>query len=209
MIRYWHRELSDIMTSALTMRQLADAAYRAAYEGDLDRLKTLAGQGAPLKPRLVHAAASRGDLDMVKFLHERGADIHAEYDTALCNAARNDRKDVVEYLLAQGADIHTMEELPLRWAATEGHVGLVRYLHEQGAKVSGMDSLKYAFVSAAENGHAEVVDYMKRHGAKLSDLPKKARRDFKAAMTDREEARARAAFGSYRRRIIDGKFPHL
>ncbi len=46
-------------------------------------------------------ASQDGNLDVVKYLVSRGANIHAEEDWALCQAANNGHLDIVKYLKLQ------------------------------------------------------------------------------------------------------------
>lgn len=89
------------------------ALIDAAYDGDLQRVKTCIAQGVYL-------------------------DFKYNGDTALTCAARRNHLPVVQYLLEVGApidqfSIYEEDKTPLMWAVEKGHKTIVEYLLESGA----------------------------------------------------------------------------
>ncbi len=89
-------------------------------------------------------AAYEGDLVKVKKLYDEGADINAEskanYDTtALVTAANSGRIEVVKFLLDKGVDVNQKtsgKSTALSGAILGGHVDMVKLLIEKKADVN-------------------------------------------------------------------------
>lgn len=81
------------------------------------------------------AAARCGSWELVDMLIQCGADVHAQGDLALREAAEYDdqnHKAVVQLLLQKGADVHTHHDSPLLAAAAHGHTDVVQLLVSTG-----------------------------------------------------------------------------
>ncbi len=97
---------------------------------------------------------------------ERGANISAEDDDALRQAAANGHYEILVYLVERGAKISAREENALRTATANGHFEIVRYLVERGANISAEEN--EALRWAARNGSFEIVRYLVESGANIS-----------------------------------------
>jgi len=89
-------------------------------------------------------AAYEGDIVKVKKLYDEGADINAEskanYDTtALVTAANSGKIEVVKFLLDKGVDVNQKtsgKSTALSTALLGGHVDMVKLLISKGADVN-------------------------------------------------------------------------
>ena len=73
-------------------------------------------------------AAYHGDLEKIKCLISEGADVHEDNDAAIKYAARNGHLDVVKYLVKNGANIRAENDEALRLAAYFGRLEIVNYI---------------------------------------------------------------------------------
>ena len=76
------------------------------------------------------AAASNVNFEIVKRLLEAGADVHAEDDAALRDAAEDGHADVVKLLLEHGADVHAEGDYALFGARRNSHVDVVKIIED-------------------------------------------------------------------------------
>lgn len=86
----------------------------AAAKGEVDNVRRLLAEDADVHFHIdlpVRAAAFTGNFETLKVLVEEGAaDIHANKEEALMNAAKRGDADMTRYLLSKGADVATMKE---------------------------------------------------------------------------------------------------
>ena len=142
--------------------------YETAGRGVLDVVKFLAEHGANIHKDYENAlclASNLGRLNIVKYLVEQGADIHTVEDRPLRQASHNGYSDIVKCLVEQGADIHALDDSALRWASCNGHLDVVKYLLEQEANIHARDD--GALRWASEDGHLDIVKYLVEHGADI------------------------------------------
>ena len=107
----------------------------------------------------LYQAAKNGHLEVTKLLLEYRADVHADDDYALCLASSNGHVDVVKLLLESGANVHACDDYALCWASTSGHLDVVKFLVEFGANIHADND--HALHWASKNGQVEVVEYLK------------------------------------------------
>jgi hypothetical protein len=138
--------LSFVFDADVAWSQSEKDLNLASFDGDLERVKTLVGQGAnvnsvntmKITPLVVAATASR--TEVCKFLADNGADINAKDGhgrTALYFAVEHNNKELVEFLVKKGADVNI--------ATRQG---------------------KNAFSLAKEKANAEIADFLEKNGAK-------------------------------------------
>ena len=113
----------------------------------------------------LYQAAKNGHLEVTKLLLEYRADVHADDDYALCLASSNGHVDVVKLLLESGANVHARADYALRFASGKGHLEVVRLLLESGANIHACDD--YALCWASTSGHLDVVKFLVEFGANI------------------------------------------
>ena len=69
-----------------------------------------------------------GNMKGLLLMREKGANIHANNDQALREAARYGHLAIVKYLTEQGLNIHAQNDAAIRWATKSGHLDVVKYL---------------------------------------------------------------------------------
>ena len=99
-------------------------------------------------------AVQSGNIEIVKKTIYAGADIHEDYDDALCYAADTGNIEIVELLNDAGADVECGFALYL--AARNGHTDIVRFLVCMGANIRNANE-DGALRSATENGYTEII----------------------------------------------------
>jgi hypothetical protein len=165
--------------------------HKAVRAGDLDKLRALLAQGAPLEARdreqytPLMRAAERGQLETCRALLEAGADPLATDNNgvdALYIACCGGSLDIARELLQRGARLVPsisntahMGYTPLMGAVLSGNLEMVRFLVEAGADVSatarsGHTALRWA----SEFGHKHIYRYLKEQGATLPNRVKTA-----------------------------------
>lgn len=128
------------------------ALIKAAFEGDIDLVKTVVTKGADIEARdqkkrtALMWAAANGHADIVEFLQEKGADVNAkdgDHQTALIYAARKSSIPTIKILLENGAEANAQSKkrgvTALMIAASHGNEDVVRMLLEHGAKTDVVD----------------------------------------------------------------------
>ena len=120
---------------------------QASVDGDLERVKTLVGQGADVNamnrmkmtPLLVAAMNNR--TEVCKFLADKGATLDTKSgmggQTALYYAVEKNNKDLAEFLVKKGADVNiatTRGENPFSLAKKMGNTEMADFLAKNGAK---------------------------------------------------------------------------
>ncbi|MDE3117932.1 MAG: ankyrin repeat domain-containing protein [Nitrospirota bacterium] len=152
------------------MSALQDAAER----GDLQVVRTLVEQGAPINERSsvnappLQNAAAQGHAEVVTFLLDHGADINAGqgWFTPLAAAAAGGHLDIVKLLLDRGADIDAKSPAigytALWWAAWTGKTKVVQLLLDRGAnccETAGgeLTSVNTPLKAAQDHGHDGIV----------------------------------------------------
>jgi hypothetical protein len=153
--------------------------HRAAFEGDLGRVRVLATDLTAIGTRdrsgatPLHVAARRGHAEIVAVLLAAGASLDAKNGNSkspLYQAARSGKRDTAKLLLERGATVAcegSNQRSPLHWAAYHGQTELVRLMVESGGDVNAQDhgTSRSPLHYAAMRGHGEVVDYLLAHGA--------------------------------------------
>lgn len=122
------------------------ALVQAAFDGNLELVKSAVGKGASLEATApkgrtsMHWAAANGHLEIVEFLHSKGADIDAKDSggmTPLMFAVKGKHADIVAFMLDNDADPNARSIkiglTPLTIGAAVGSVEVVRLLLEHGA----------------------------------------------------------------------------
>lgn len=151
----------------------------AVQDGDVERLRTLLGQGANVASSAVdgttalHWAVHRDDLAAASLLIDAGADVSAtnRYGVApISLAATNGSAAMIERLLGAGADVNASlpeGETVLMTAARTGRVDAVEALLAHGAHVDVREQWKgqTALMWAAAQGHTGVVRMLIDYGA--------------------------------------------
>ncbi len=131
--------------------QTSAEIHKAAREGDLAKVKELAGKD----PRLLQAKDENGR-------------------TPLHWAARGVHFEVIQYLVNEGSAIEATDAagtMPLHSVASRGHLEACKWLVEKGAPVDVKNSEGVTpFAYAAAGGRREVVEFLLAHGANKADL---------------------------------------
>ena len=157
----------------------------AAYDGDVDRCRTLLDAGAdvneregghPLGSAAIHLAAESGNLGLVLLLVARGADVSTPSGsgTPLYCAALSGHAELAQYLIQNGADPNApgddvMRAPPLHVAAAAGHLAVVVLLIDHGADVGACDPEGYTPLhGAAGTGSVEVARLLLHRGANVN-----------------------------------------
>ena len=111
---------------------------KAASFGDLDTVKYLFENGAPIDSHAIEGAAGYGYLNVVKYLFENKAPID-EY--AIAGGAYNGRMHIVKYLFENKAPIN---RYVIECAIQTGQLNIVKYLFENGAPIDIKNAIKVA-----------------------------------------------------------------
>jgi len=119
-----------------------DSLWKAAFDGNTAKVKTLVRRFEPSKNRELFR------------------------DVLLC-AVQQGHAPVVKVLLAAGANVEQVVcgSSMLQYAAWQGHLNVVRVLVAGGAVVDRKVEGRTAFEAALENDHLEVADCLKKEGA--------------------------------------------
>lgn len=132
--------------------------------------------GSELEIQMIReASAGTLNRDSLSRYLKRGANINARDEngeTALIEAALNDKLDIVELLLNEGADINAKDvegDTPLSVvAASNGPKALVDLLVARGATVDSRDMIgNTPLFHAASEDHLDMVKLLESHGAEL------------------------------------------
>lgn len=125
---------------------------------------TLVGDcvGEPLR-----LAAMHGWKEGVWLLLVNGADVHANDDQALVEAAENGHLEVVRMLLLFGADACAQDNMPAAVASENAHIAVLGLLFAHGATLDFQDP--EALGMATFNGRTNVVESFLLHGAELDE----------------------------------------
>jgi len=135
----------------LSKEMLREFCELAGAVGLLDLEDALVGQ------------AIKGNCDILRALIAGGADVHANDDLALREAASAGQSESVRTLLAAGANVHARQDEALRFAARQGHADTLRVLLAADADVHVLNDR--ALVIAAHNTNAEAVEALLEGGA--------------------------------------------
>ena len=168
-LRVWFFLVGMLASPALLHAQASDP-YRAAREGDLDRLRLALQSGFKINqedPRgfiLLHYAARGGHAELVQWLLDHGANVHERTRfgaTALHFAAAGGHLETAEILIRHGADPDVANQegqTPLIWAATAGQEQLAHWLTAQGATPSKQAELLLAVIRGSRDRVRELLD---------------------------------------------------
>jgi ankyrin repeat protein len=117
-----------------------------------------------LNAALIQAALS-GKLTILKLALDNHADIHHDFDAAICLASKFGWKDCVEYLLLKGADVNADSGHPLCWSSRNGSESIVELLLNNGASVNIRNGCPLSW--ASEYGKHGVVELLMKNGAEI------------------------------------------
>lgn len=128
----------------LTKYAFGPAIHRAAFRGDLNKIKELLAAGAdpnmPDKKGLtpLMLATQKKHKDIIEFLLSHNADVNAKLNhgfTALFYPCMFGGADIAKILIDSGADVNAKEDgnTPLMWASFRGHDDIVELLLDKGA----------------------------------------------------------------------------
>ena len=158
-----------------------DDLYRAAKEGDLDKVHQLLDSGADVDQATwgatpLYIASEHGHKDVCALLLDRGADVNQTHTygwTPLLGASLNGHEDICKLLLGRGAIVDQAEgtgATPLYIASAGGHRDVCALLLDKGADVGRADNDGWTplFV-ASQRGHAEVCALLLDKGASVID----------------------------------------
>jgi len=118
---------------------------KAAYYGDVKKIKTLLRQGANADSYAgdrfppLFSAASKGKTAAARILLDNGANIDRKYTlngSALYAAIYGNHVETVELLLSRGADVNLRngDDTPLKIARANRYEGIVVLLKKAGGK---------------------------------------------------------------------------
>ena len=120
----------------------------------------------------LNQAAVDGDLDRVKTLVGQGSDVNARNRmgmTPLAVAAMNSRTPVCEFLIDKGADLNAKDgkgQTALYFAVDRNNKELVELLVKKGADVNAATGRgENAFSLAKKKGNTEIADILAKNGA--------------------------------------------
>ena len=170
---------------------LIAALMKACDDNNLDQVKTLIDQGAPVNGTVpgeryaftpLTAAADSGNVDVLKYLIAKGAkpdlaDIQGS--TPLLHACSTDHTDCALALLEAGADPNLgskWQRYPLMYSAQKGNDQIVSALIAHHADVDANSNGGPATWWAASNGRASTLKLLIDAGAKLDLKPMSAGR---------------------------------
>ncbi len=169
----WH--MTDDLAKVQVDTAMEEAFREAAFEGELEQVKTLLKQGVKCNAvdqeghTALMFAAFNGHSNVVGYLIENGAvlDQRDIMDrTALLYGATGPFPEAVKILLDKGANPNALDSnehfSPLMHAAAEGHLEVVKLLLKYGADrslkdIDGDDASTFAL----QAGHMHVVEYLK------------------------------------------------
>jgi ankyrin repeat protein len=128
----------------LTKYAFGPAIHKAAYRGDLNKMKELLASGAnpnmPDKKGLtpLMLATQKKHQDIMTVLISHGADVNAKLKngfTALFYPCMFGGAAIAKLLIDSGANVNAKEDgnTPLMWSAFRGHVDIVELLLANGA----------------------------------------------------------------------------
>eukprot|EP00741_Cyanophora_paradoxa_P011412 tig00020556_g11023.t1 len=175
------RDTRKVLKDKTKFAPLMELMY-AAFEGDLDNVKTVIESGV-IDINLgdydhrtaLHVAASEGELEIVRYLISKGADFNAKdrwLNTPLQDAIRHQHDQVVDLLASHGAKAD-QEDLALALcnAASRGAMGEVTRLVKAGADVNRGDyDHRTPLHLAASEGKQDVCQYLLDLGADFHAL---------------------------------------
>mgnify|MGYP003624323419 CR=1 FL=1 len=116
----------------------------------------------------VRTAVSNGSLKSLKYLHKNGADLRANNDQPLMQAAEELSLEIFAYLHKAGADIHAHEDAALYFAVLAGNVDIVEYLYDNGVDIAQSNSR--ALLYAMQYGDKNMIACLEDIGLSRSDF---------------------------------------
>ncbi len=104
------------------------------------------------------------------YMNKHGANIDANYEYLLRQAAARGYLDIIKYLISKSNTIHSKDIYSdaLVQAALNGHLNVVKYFTEENyprADINYKDD--WALRIAADDGYLNVVEYLVEHGADI------------------------------------------
>ena len=161
----------------------ATTLYNASMAGDLNQVKTLIDQGAPIDAQVGKlgftplTGAANGHLDVLNFLINKAAKLNLpdfQGSTPLLHACFADSADCALALINAGADVNLASSFgrtPLMFASEKGNDAIVAALIAHKASVDANCSEGPAVLWAASNGHLSTLKLLAAAGANLSLMP--------------------------------------
>ena len=131
-------------------------ACKAAREGKLEELQSLASQGVPLSTtgnnanglgcQPIHDAIHGNNLPALKFLHSKGVPLNVETATGwqpIHFAAYRGHLEILQWLHEKNVPLDAVAfktgKHPVHYASESGHADVVRWLHGQGVDINARD----------------------------------------------------------------------
>ncbi|KAK2763316.1 hypothetical protein FQN54_009952 [Arachnomyces sp. PD_36] len=130
--------------------QVIESIYNAIVRDDDSAVKTLLGQGAPMKEHHFLEATRRGAVDILQSYLDNGWDINTPMDThnppALAFAFENEK--LVDWFLDHGADPNErcsfQDCTSLSIAVRDASIAIIKLLFERGGSIERGQLLHYA-----------------------------------------------------------------
>ncbi|MFT5317575.1 MAG: ankyrin repeat protein [Chlamydiales bacterium] len=151
---------------------------KAAYKGNMERVKTLLDQGEEVNQKeqkgytSLHLASLRGKTKIVELLLDRGADINLEAEdgkTALHLASLLGKTSTANVLIEHSANLEAREiagATPLLEAAFGGHEKMIDLLLSKGAILEAKsDKARTALHTAALAGRLDAIKILLKWSA--------------------------------------------
>nr|XP_057931758.1 ankyrin repeat domain-containing protein 26-like isoform X4 [Doryrhamphus excisus] len=164
-----------------------DKLHRAAWEGDMSKLKEFAkpidiNEVDKQNRTALHIASANGKVEVVKFLLENGARLNlvdSHNKSALMKAVEGQHENIVELLLENNADPNLMDEkgnTALHLASSIPNISFVLMLvkHDADINAKNQEGLSPLTVAAQED-NLDVADFLLKKGADVNILDKSKR----------------------------------
>ena len=125
----------------------------AIVEGDLNKVRNLAGHGVNIRsqndePLIVAVQLNR--IEIVNYLLINGADVNSRNGEPLSIAARENYLDIVKLLLIRGANVNIDQDKALLNAVDNNNIFIAKILLDNGANINTQNNLAFTLASAHE-----------------------------------------------------------